>query len=486
MTDSQARTPADFRVLLINPRATYAYEIAQKCYPPLNLLYLATHLMRHGFTAGVLDANAMRMDDEQIGLAAAAFRPDLVGIPLYTEILSSVYRMTKHLRALLPAARFVMGGPHASALPGQVLQEFDGLDFVLRGEAEKSIVELCKTLLANGDLSAVRGLSYRSKAGALNNPQADFLSDLDEGGVPARELVEDAYRARRYYTLLVRERPVDTLITSRGCPFNCNFCYNLNHHYRHRSTEHVMEEILSIHKRGIRDIEICDDTFTFNRDRAVALFDALIRERLPISFRIKSRVDVVDAEFVAKARQAGVYMISYGMESGDDEMLKRMNKRATVADNERACRVTKEGGIAAHTGWILGYPGETPESFERTVNFIIAIKPTTAQLALLRPYPHTKVYREAKESGMLRGEWSVHSDEYPWVKLPWAETRRDLERCVHKAVRRIYYRPYYIRQFGKMILAGANMTLARYALQETRKTVLHAIRPRRSGRPGSV
>jgi radical SAM superfamily enzyme YgiQ (UPF0313 family) len=486
MTASQARTPTDFRVLLINPRATYAYEIAQKCYPPLNLLYLATHLMRHGFTAGVLDANAMRMDDERIGQAAAAFRPNLVGVPLYTEILSSVHGMTKHLSRLLPDARFVLGGPHASALPGQALDEFDGVEFVLRGEAEKSIVELCKTLLVNGDLSTVKGLSYRSKAGVLNNPQADFLSSLDEGGFPARELVEDVYRAKRYYTLLVRERPVDTLITSRGCPFNCNFCYNLNHHYRYRSTGHVMEEILSIYKRGIRDIEICDDTFTFNRDRAIGLFDALIRERLPISFRIKSRVDVIDAEFVAKARQAGVYMISYGMESGDDEMLRRMNKRTTVADNERACRITKEGGIAAHSGWILGYPGETPESIERTVSFISAIKPTTAQIALLRPYPHTKVYREAKESGTLRGEWGVHSDEYPWVKLPWVETRRDLERCVHKAVRRIYCRPYYIWQFGKMIFAGANMTLARYALRETRKTILHAIRGKRAARPGSV
>ncbi len=486
MTDAGAPNGANFRVLLINPRATYAYEIAQKCYPPLNLLYLATHLMRNGFTVRLLDANAMRMDDEKIEREAVSFRPDLVGIPLYTEILSSVYRMTNHLRRALPDAHFVMGGPHASALPDDVLEEFDDVDFVLRGEAEKSIVELCKALHGGRDVCEIKGLSYKSETGIVHNAQADFLSNLDEGGFPARELVEDVYRAKRYYTLLVRERPVDTLITSRGCPFNCNFCYNLNHHYRYRSTDHVMQEILSIFKRGVRDIEICDDTFTFNRDRAAALFDKLIAERLPVSFRIKSRVDVVDAEFVSKAREAGVYMISYGMESGDDEMLRRMNKRTTVADNERACRLTKEGGLAAHTGWILGYPGETPESIERTVNFIIAIKPTTAQIALLRPYPHTKVYREAEEAGTLRGEWSVESDEYPWVKLPWVETRRDLEQCVHKAVRRIYYRPYYVWQFGKMILAGANMTLARYGLQETRKTIFHAIRPRRAERPGSV
>jgi radical SAM superfamily enzyme YgiQ (UPF0313 family) len=475
-----------FGILLINPRATYAYEIAQKCYPPLNLLYLAAHLKREGFDVRVLDANALRMDDARIGRFAVSCSPQLVGIPLYTEIMSSVYRLTDRLRPLLPNARFVMGGPHPSALPEQVLNDFLGVDFVLRGESEKSIVELCNALSGAGSPAAVKGLSYRSDGRILHNPSADILSDLDAVGVPARELVEDVYRMKRYYTLLVRERPVDTLITSRGCPFSCNFCYNLNHRYRYRSTSRVMEEIVSIYRRGIRDIEICDDTFTIHRDRAVALFEALIRERLPVSFRIKSRVDVVDREFATKARKAGVYMISYGMESGDDGILKRMNKRTTVAHNERACRLTKEAGIACHTGWILGYPGETPESIERTVTFIISIKPTTAQIALLRPYPHTRVYQEAKEAGTLQGDWSVHSDEYPWVKLPWTITRRDLERCLHRAVRRVYYRPYYVRQFGAMVLAGANATLARYALQETRKTLANLVGLRPPGRPGSV
>lgn len=473
-------------VLLINPRATYAYEIAQKCYPPLNLLYLGAHLLNAGFETRVIDANAMRMDDAQIGRAALSYNPHVVGVPLYTEVMSSVRVMIERLRGLLPNARFVMGGPHASALPERTLQDFGAVDYVLAGEGERSIVELCVAIAGNGDVTRVSGLSYRTVSGVVGNPVAESEANLDAVGFPARELVEDVYRMGRYYTLLVRERPVDTLITSRGCPFDCDFCYNLNHRYRHRSTEHVMEEILSIHRRGIRDIEICDDTFTVNRDRAVALFEALMRERLPISFRIKSRVDVIDAEFVTKARRAGVYMISFGMESGDDEMLRRMNKRTTVAQNERACRLTKDSGIACHTGWILGYPGETPESVERTVRFIVAMRPTTAQIALLRPYPQTRVYQEAKSAGTLQGDWDVRSGEYPWVKLPWTATRGDLERCVRHAVRRVYLRPYYVGQFGAMILRSANTTLARYALQEARKAVLHFTLHRGSGSPGSV
>ena len=461
---------APLKVLLINPRATYAFEIAQKCYPPMNLLYLARQLLGAGMDVRVLDTNALRMGDEQIVDAAAEYAPDLIGLPLYTEIMATVFRAVEQLHARLPEARFVLGGPHASALPEETLAEYPNVDFVLRGECERSIVALCRALEGGADLADVPGLTWRCEGEAVSNAEGEMVTNLDSLGLPARELVADIYDLKRYYTLLVRHRPVDTIVTSRGCPFACKFCYNHNHRYRHRSTDDVMAEILSIHGRGIRDIEILDDTFTCRRERAMEVFNALIREKLPVSFRIKSRVDVVDEAFAAAAKKAGVYMISYGMESGDDEMLKRMNKRTTVADNERACRLTKRAGIACHSGWVFGYPGETPESFGRTVDFITRIKPTTAQIALLRPYPQTVAYAEAKEQGLLRGEWSVRSDEYPWVQLPWAESRADLEAVLHKAVRRIYYRPYYVWQFGKMIVAGANLTLLRYALQETRKT----------------
>jgi len=474
-----------FRVLLINPRATYAFEIAQKCYPPLNLLYLATALRQHCVDVRVLEANALAMTDEQIAEATRAYQPDLVGVPLYTEIMAPVYRMVSALAQAVPGTRFVFGGPHASALPDRVLADYPQVDFVMRGESELSFPALCKALQEGADLAGVKGLSFRKDGVVTHNPPADFARDLDATGFPARDLVMDVYEQKKYYTLLVRQRPVDTIMTSRGCPFHCNFCYNQNHHYRHRSTDHVMEEIVAIRQRGIRNVEIVDDTFTFQRDRAMEIFDRLIREGLGISFRIKSRVNVVDEEFLAKARAAGAYLIAYGCESGDDDMLRRMNKRTRAADNERAIRLTKAAGIACHTSWVFGYPGETPESIERTVDFIVRTRPTTAQIALLRPYPQTEAYRDAKERGWLRGEWSVSSDEYPWVELPWVETRRDLEKFIQRAMRRVYYRPYYLWQFGKMILMGANLTLARYTWQEAKKNLAFLVR-RRAARPGSV
>lgn len=470
-------------VLLINPCATYSNEIAQKCYPPLNLLYLARALLRAGVQVHVLDANALALPRDQTVALARQLRPDLVGIPLYTEILSSVHRLAQSLREALPETRLVLGGAHASALPRETLDQFPAVDFILAGPAERSIVQLSEALSGARGLVDVEGLTYRADGAIAQTALAAPGRQLDDVGTPARELVQKLYDRGLYYTLLVRTRPVDTLVTSRGCPFACTFCYNQDHAYRHHSVDHVMDEILSIHGRGVRDIEIVDDTFTFHRERALEILGRIIKERLPLSFRIKSRVDVIDPEFVRTARRAGVYMISYGMESADDEILRRMNKRTTVEQNERAARLTMEAGIACHTSWIIGHPGETPESIARTIDFIVKVKPTTAQIGLLRPYPQTTVYREAKDLGWLRGEWRVDSDEYPWVQLPWVRDRTHIEGIVQRAVRQIYFRPHYLRQFATMAIVNVNTTLARYAMQEARKAVMNLVRPgaKRSG-----
>jgi radical SAM superfamily enzyme YgiQ (UPF0313 family) len=475
-----------FRVLLVNPRATYANEIAQKCYPPTNLLYLAAVLRRAEFDVRVLEANAFSMGDQEIEAAVAKESPDLVGFPLYSEILKHVHDLTTMVRRLHPGAKIVLGGPHATAVPEVVLSQFPAVDMILRHEAEDSLVALCSVLTrekqgeaARGapnpetDLAGVPGLSYRSSGGYIrHNPDIAQRPDVNDIPFPARDLVEDAYAGKRYYTIMVRDRPVDSLMTSRGCPFRCGFCYNMNFRYRGRSPESVLEEMIRIRKRGIRNIEIVDDHFTVDRTRAMKIFGMILEEELDVSFRIKSRVNVVDEEFLKKAREAGVYQISYGTESGVQKILDAMNKRIKVDDIARACELTQKYGMACHSSWVIGYPPETPETIRETVDFVTKIKPTTANFAILRPYPQTEVYREAKDSGTLEGDWDPSTDVVPWVRLPWTPSRRDLEAVLEKALRKVYYRPYYLWNFGREIVRNANWTLARYAAQELKKTIV--------------
>jgi radical SAM superfamily enzyme YgiQ (UPF0313 family) len=197
-------------VLLINPRATYVNEIAQKCYPPMNLLYLASALRQRGFDPVVIDANAFRTTDEQIAAQVQTHKPLIVGFSLYSEILRQVCEMTKLVRKAWPSAGIVVGGPHATANSALTMAQFSEVDYVLLGEAEESLPVLCQTVKHDKDLSKVPGLVYRNGQKIVEGPSAE-LPDIDKVPLPARDLVARAYQEKRYYTLMVRQRPVDTL-----------------------------------------------------------------------------------------------------------------------------------------------------------------------------------------------------------------------------------------------------------------------------------
>jgi radical SAM superfamily enzyme YgiQ (UPF0313 family) len=265
---------------------------------------------------------------------------------------------------------------------------------------------------------------------------------------------------------MVRNTPVDTVFTSRGCPFNCGFCYNFRQRYRYRTPEDVVDELARIRERGIRDVEIADDTFTGHRARALAIFDLILSEKLDISFRIKSRVDVFTEELAARARKAGVYLVAFGTESGSQRMLDAMHKKTTVEMNARAIALTRKYRMLSHTSWIIGYPGETPESVGETLDFIRKHRPSTVNLAVLRPYPSTAAYDTAKAAGQLVGDWHPDADEMPWIRLPWAPKKEDLQGLCRKVTRKVYFRPHYVAAFAGQILRNGNWRLARYARQE--------------------
>jgi anaerobic magnesium-protoporphyrin IX monomethyl ester cyclase len=464
------------KAIFINPRSKHPGEIQQKCFAPLGLLYLASSLLKAGHRAGIIDANALGLsDDEAAGMVRRA-APDIVGVPLLSEIFFSTHALIGRVRAAYPQARIVLGGVHASALPQIVLSEFKEADYILRGEADESIVQLCDAVKNGADLAGVRGLCYRLGNKIACSEPASLISDLNRSPRPARELVDGLYRDRRYYMVLVRSRPVDVMITSRGCPYHCRFCCNTASAYRARSAENVLEEMVEIASRGIKSLDIADANFTFDRGRAMRIFELIKKEKLKISFRIKSRADSIDDELVRKAKEAGVYLISLGMESGSRSVLDGMDKGATPENNAAACKTVLRAGVKLNTGWIVGYPGETPDTVKETADMIVRIRPTTANINVLIPYPGTAVYEEAKSDGSLVGDWSVKNEGAPWVRLPWTRSYDDLEKAARYVKRRVYYRLGYVINFAKEIFGNANMALAGYALQESIKSLRRGAR----------
>ncbi|MCX5666922.1 MAG: radical SAM protein [Candidatus Omnitrophica bacterium] len=462
------------KTLFINPRSKRPGEIQQKCFAPLGLLYLAASLKRAGHSAEVIDTNALGIDDDEAAERVRRAAPDIVGIPLLSEIFFQTYALIRRVKAVYPKAAIVLGGIHASALPEEVLSEFKEADYILRGEADESIVRLCGALESGAPFSGVRCLYYRRGGEVVGNEPASPISDLDRLPHPSRELIDSLYKEKRYYMVLVKPRPIDVIITSRGCPFRCRFCCNIAGVYRARSPESVLEEIAAIYSRGIKSLDIADANFTFDRERALRIFELIKKEGFKISFRIKSRADSIDEELVRKARQAGVYLISLGMESGSREILDRMAKDVTLEKNAAACETVMRAGIKLNTGWIIGFPGETRETVRQMADMIVKIRPTTANINVLCPYPGTAVYEEAKRDGSLVGDWSIKNSSIPWIRLPWTTSYKDLENAAQYVKNRVYFRPGYMISFAKEIVGNANMKLAGYALQESIKSLRRA------------
>ncbi|MEW6443453.1 MAG: radical SAM protein [bacterium] len=453
------------RVFLVFP---YDKLGTKGCFPPLSLLYLGTSLASAGYDVRLFDADEDNLSLQESRMIAAilaqagSFRPALIGLPVYSMNLRLAYRIVQALREASPDWRIVLGGPHPTVMPAETLSEFPGADFVLRGEAERSILGLMKALDGCGDYSGVAGLSYRSDGKVLHNPDAPLIRDINQVPFPARQLLQSAYDKGTYWRI-GRKGPLDVMITSRGCPFNCNFCYHMTPGYRARSPESVLDEIAEIRSRGVRNIDLLDDNFTLDRKRCTRILDFIVREKMGLSLKIRSSVNTVDEELLRLMKRAGVGAILYGFESGSETMLRRMGKKATVKQNARIVELHDRYKIQCYAGIIIGYPGETLETLQETRDFLLKVKPTGVNISIMIPLPGTRAYEEAKADGTLVGDWSVHAPD-PWIRLPWAREYRDYVAVRNKIMKRFMFDPVVVFNLLRYNFPAMDRRQLRYAI----------------------
>ncbi|MCZ7584546.1 MAG: B12-binding domain-containing radical SAM protein [Deltaproteobacteria bacterium] len=453
------------KVLLINPPRMDAHRMAKKVHPPLNLLYLATALKNEGHDVDVMDANAADMTPEQVVDAAAASAPGLIGYPLFSDILHQTTLLIRATRRRLPETPIVLGGIHVTADPRDNAERIPEADFFISGYAEQSLAMLVRALETGAGLDAVPSLTHRTPEGIRTNPDNPAKMDINAIPIPDRSLVREYYDRHEYYQVL-NARPFDTIVTGRGCPFTCSFCYNaVRPRTMTRSPDSVMDEIVYLYGRGVRFLDVDDDHFTFDRPRAMEIFKRLEREKMDLSLFIKARPNNVDDELIRAAARAGVKIISYGIESGSQRLLDAMRKETNVEDNARVIAASQAAGLQVHTGYLIGYPGETPETIEETIRFARATKPDAVSLQILKPYLGTEVYEQAKADGTLVGSWDPDVPDWPWVRLPWTESRDDLVKWGRVFYRKTYLRTRYAIAFPARIIKNANMRMFQFAMQ---------------------
>ncbi len=409
------------KVLLFIPPGGYFAERWSKgsLMPPLGLLYIAAVLEREGVDVEVVPAEVLRLSWRDVERIIEEKKPDIVGVTTTTENRFQSFELLKRSKKVRPEAWTVLGGPHASMAAEDALAHIPEIDIVVRGEGELTMAELVKALSEGRDRRVLRnvlGISFRDEDGnVVTNPPRPFIKNLDELPFPARHLVPyERYRFEMDIPGMGRVRAVN-LMTSRGCPFNCNFCatpVNWGRRVRAHSPERVLAEIEdAMDKYGIRAVWFYDDTFNANPARLEKICDMIIERKLGIKWYAEIRVDVMTKELFAKMVEAGLFYVSFGVEAGSERVRKEIIRKNVDLDQvRRIISWSREFGVIPNPFFIFSHPTETWEEAQETIKLIEEFKDDAdISVSILHIYPGTDLERTAKQLGVL-------PEDFTWTK----------------------------------------------------------------------
>jgi radical SAM superfamily enzyme YgiQ (UPF0313 family) len=411
---------------------------------PISLPMIAGALEAQKHEVKLVDCIANDIDVEGLKRAIQDFNPGLIIFNMSTATSSSDVEVINIMR-FFTKAHFSVIGNHATSLPEEVLLA-SGLDSVIRREPELTAQDLVDAVEKGRGLGEVLGISFKDKDGEIvNNEDRPFNENLDDLPFAARHLLDNAK-----YTLPVINEPYTLIITSRGCPYSCIYC--TAHQYygkklRLRSAENVVDEMAEcLEKHHIRNFTMWSDTFNQSKKFVMEVCEEIKKRGMEqkIRWMANSRVDHVDAEVLAEMRSSGCIGVSYGVESGVDEILKNMKKGADAQQAREAVRLTKAAGIEVLTHIIFGLPGETRETINKTIRYVKEMDPDYAQFYCAIPFPKTELEELGKKNGWITTEdYSKYELNQPILNLP-SLTSDQLQKARIRAYREFYLRPSYI------------------------------------------
>ena len=433
--------------------------------PSLGILMLAAVARNQGHDCSVVDASALALTEQELLHRLTTVQPDLLCISSTTLAIGNASSFAIAARAILPDITIVIGGPHVTAAPRATMESFPIFDIAVVGEGEVILAELLEALEAGRTLASVAGLFYRDGVSLRDTGRHSFIADLDSLPFPAWDLLEGFSQHYLPAPFKVRKLPAATLVTSRGCPNTCIFCdrsvFGSSCHAF--SAEYVVRQMTELYQRyGIREFSFEDDTFITFKSRLKEICQRLIELRLDISWTCLGRVSHVTPENLQLMKQAGCWQISFGIESGSQEILALINKRISLDQIRKAVEMTRGAGIHSKGFFILGHPGETSESIKMTIDFAIGLPLDDISVCLMTPFPGTELYERAAEFGTFDSEWGV-MNLLNAVFIPYGLTREDLEQAQKELIRRFYLRPRIVLNYGLRLLRNPAMAKGLWA-----------------------
>ncbi len=437
------------RIVLINPPAEVWDQGTRRLAPILNSLpqigiaSLAAVLRREGIEPFIVDAQALGITQEEAIAWVVSRNPGVVGLTGYTSSVYSAAAIAERLKELVPGVVTVIGGPHVTAVPEKTMTAFPHFDYALIGEGELSAPLLFRELLYGQVPRDVPGVVRREGAAIRINDRPPLIDDLDTIPPPAFDLLPgfpNSYHPPIFHT--PKGRAI-TLVTSRGCPYHCTFCDRgiFGNRYRFHSVPYIVDMIRRLRAaHGIDHFIFYDDNFTANKSHLEGLCEAIMRLPFRITFACDARADLVDGQMLALMKRAGAWMISYGIETANPELLKLLDKSLSLDRAARAVHLTKEAGIITKGLFMIGVPGETPQTIERTKAFIRQLPFDLINLSKFTPYPGSEIFHNISRYGRFEDDWKKMSG-MNFVFWPNTVDRAVLERESNAILVEFYKKP---------------------------------------------
>jgi anaerobic magnesium-protoporphyrin IX monomethyl ester cyclase len=417
---------------------------------PLGVMSIAAYLRQRGLDQmRIIDLRVQNMTSEQLRAQIAAYRPDVVGITAMSLEAKGAHDVLAVARGAAPDCITIMGGPYPTATPQLALAD-PLLDYAVLGEGEETAWELLRALLGNGSgVSAIPGLAYRGDSGRVTcTPPRGPIEDMDGLPWPAYDLVDmEAYfsQSRTHLSPQQAHARYAPVFTSRGCPFACIYCQHMfGRRIRYRSPQGVLAQVrYLVDHYGVREIHFEDDSFNVDLDRAKRVFD-LIAEAgvgIKVAFPNGVRADFVDREFMAKGKAAGLYSIAFGIETASPRIRKMIHKGLKLEQVTRAIDLAYEYGVWSIGFFMLGFPGETREEMEETIEFAVRSKLTTASLHSVIPLPATPLWDLMEQTHPALIETATQFD-FEFTGQPLAAVdEKAFQAILARAFRRFYFQP---------------------------------------------
>ena len=429
------------QILLLSPPTISAVKaVVGTTGPPLGLAYLAS-MVRDEHDVRIVDSLAEDYNYGDVERIIKKYDPDVVGITSTTSMIPDAYVIAKIAKRYNENVKIVMGGPHVTFLPERTFQECPYIDFIVRGEGELTFRELIDSLERDRDPSNILGLSINLRDKVRNNPPRPLIKDIDTIPMPSYDLLP----MEKYQANGVR---FGTVMTSRGCPFNCAFCSSslqFGKRWRGHSDSRVIEELKHLHEKyRIREIEFLDDTFTLNKHRAIRIARRIVKEGLDISWSASSRVDTFTEEVAEAMKKSGCHTIYFGIESGSRKTLNFIGKGITPEQSISAVKKAKRHKLRALGSFVIGFPEETKEDIKKTIKLSKKVGVDFAQFTIATPYPGTRLWKYASAKKLiLTFDWRKYTTLDPVMKLK-NFTSQQITKLLQKAYVSFYLRPSFL------------------------------------------